>query len=67
MSEPEAVGSSTLKDMAAELAGRPITPAVADEHAVVVAELMTQIRALRELPIKELPPPLAFAPEEDWA
>lgn len=56
--EPE-----TLKRVAAQIAGIPIGDQVAAEHAVALEALMREIDGLRELPLKDVAPPLVFSPE----
>ena len=65
VSARQIVTTETIESVSSQLAGLPITPALAAKRAVIVEALMTRVETLRSLPIKELAPPLTFAPEED--
>jgi len=66
-SHDPAIRPETLAALASEIAGRAVPLDVARDHAAAMNEFLPHIEALRALPIKDLTPPLAFTPEEDWA
>lgn len=65
MSSRAPLTAETIRSAAAQLAGRPVTAAVAAEHAASFEPLMELIASLRELPLKEVEPPVVYRPEED--
>lgn len=65
MSKRVPVKATTLQQVAAELAGVPISSELAAEHVTVIENFMRDVEKLRALPIKNIVPPLTFTPEED--
>ncbi len=65
MSSRAPITAETIRSAAAQLVGRPVTPAVAAEHAASFEPLMEMIAGLRGLPLKEVEPPVVYRPEED--
>lgn len=59
------ISGETLRRVSAELAGLPVNGEVAQRHAQALENLMASVDKLRELPLKDLTPPLVFLPEDD--
>ena len=59
------ITASTLRKMSHELAGTPVDEGLAASHVADIEALMAGVDELRKLPLKDVMPPLAFAPEED--
>lgn len=57
--------AETLRRVAEQLAGLPVTREQAAGHAALFETLMTAIARLRSLPLKDTEPALMFRPEED--
>ena len=64
MSARNPVTPNTLKSVAAELAGQPISAEKAAAHAEMFENIMQMIASLRELPIKDVEPAVIFRPVE---
>ena len=65
MKSRKPVTSQTIRGMAAQLAGAPVTPVRAKDHAAAFEPLMAAIAGLRSLPLKDSEPAVVFAPEDD--
>ncbi|ODU05303.1 MAG: hypothetical protein ABS81_08050 [Pseudonocardia sp. SCN 72-86] len=63
MHSRQEVEPETLKRIASQIAGIPISNKEAAEHALAVEAFMQEVDALRRLPLKDIAPPLVFAPE----
>lgn len=63
MTGREPVTASTLLALSRELSGLPVNAELAARHAATFEPLMAAIETLRKLPLKDLAPPLVFAPE----
>ena len=65
MSSRKPVTAQTIEGVATEMAGAPVDAARAQAHAEAWEPLLAMIATLRELPIKDIGPPLLYSPEED--
>ncbi len=65
MSSRKPVTAETIAAVAGEMAGAPVDAARAQAHAEAWEPLLNTIATLRNLPIKNLEPPIVFSPEED--
>jgi Asp-tRNA(Asn)/Glu-tRNA(Gln) amidotransferase C subunit len=54
----------TLKAVAEELAGQPVSDEKAAQHAEIFENIMRMIERLRGLPIKDVEPAVIFRPVE---
>ena len=64
MSARSPVTPETLKSVADELAGQPVSAEKAAAHAEMFENIMQMIESLRELPIKDVEPAVIFRPVE---
>jgi len=65
MNSRKPLTAETLRRVAEQLAGAPVTREQAAGHTAVFEPLMTAIARLRSLPLKEIEPAVVFRPEED--
>lgn len=55
--------AETLTAVTQQLAGLPRDRSRTSDHVKDMEELMAGVDRLRRLPLKDIPPPLSFAPE----
>lgn len=65
MTTRKPVTAETIRGVAEQLAGSPLTPDQAKAQAEAWEPLMAMIATLRDLPLKDIEPPIYFAPVED--
>lgn len=65
MSSRKPVTAETIAAVASQFAGAPVDADRAQAHAEAWEPLLNTIATLRNLPIKDLEPPILFSPEED--
>jgi hypothetical protein len=61
------ITQSTVKAVAAELAGLPLGPGRVKLHAEVLEDLMNGIAQLRQLPLKNVEPAFIYRPVDPKA
>ena len=64
MSARSPITPQTLKSVASELAGQPVSDEKAAMHAEIFENIMQMIATLRDLPIKDVEPAVIFRPVE---
>ena len=65
MSSRKPVTAETIVAVAGQMTGAPVDADRAQAHAEAWEPLLNLIATLRDLPLKDLEPPLLFSPEED--
>ncbi len=64
MSRREKISKETVAAIARENAGHPLAPERAEAYAGILEDMLTQLDALRALPLKHLEPATIFRPIE---
>ncbi len=64
MSGRKTITKETVAAVARENAGHPLTPERAAAYAGIMEDILTQLDALRKLPLKDIEPATVFRPIE---
>ncbi|MEQ8653375.1 MAG: hypothetical protein RIC87_13005 [Kiloniellales bacterium] len=64
MSKRQTITEETVAAVARENAGHPLTPERAAAYAGIMEDMLTQLEALRRLPLKDVEPATVFRPIE---
>lgn len=64
MSKRQTLSTETVAAVARENAGHPVTAERAATYAGIMEDMLTQLEALRQLPLKDVEPATVFRPIE---